>query len=554
MCAHLIRRDENTQPQRTKEQAAPVRALYVDGDGAQVPDSLPPPTAVVRSSPSRDQFWWQLTHSIEPERAEALNKRLAYAMGADRSGWDLTQLLRPPGTPNRKYPDAPPVQLAMIDDALAYDPDELERILPEAPARSTVSIVANSDDPPVRLDADAMEWWTGKRKTANRSDTLWAVARDLARAGAMPHTIAAAIQNRDETFYPEDPKYGDRPEMYLQTAIRATEKVMAEEKPATDPDVGIGGDAETIQSAPDCADRVQALEAKVERLQTTLRSEREARKRGEETWSRSWAVIRNKHLRPGEKVGILATLFIVESTAQDSSRVDDAGRVITCRAAIADVGGVGVNTITRAVDRAAEWGLIQKDVVPVWKDVTDTDTGEIQTRKQTEWRLRLNAEPRAIMETLATFEPPDTTPRQGGKRERKVCPAHPHAATHWIGYCEVCANENDEKWEYPLGTVTDQPLEVDPTIQVEQLNPDADSVDSVPRATRLNSCPAPATDSPGSNGQTRPAIHPEYLPSQCHACKRTMFKRTADKRWLCATCHPPGPAETVVDTRAYAAN
>ncbi len=60
-----------------------------------------------------------------------MNRRLALAMGGDRSGWDLTQLLRPPGTHNHKYPDAPLVVLREITGA-AYDPDELDRLLPLA--------------------------------------------------------------------------------------------------------------------------------------------------------------------------------------------------------------------------------------------------------------------------------------------------------------------------------------------------------------------------------------------------------------------------------------
>lgn len=105
-CAHLL-----TGRRRVKENAAPVAALYVDGDGAKVPKDLPQPTLTVESSPGRHQFYWRLTRPIPPEKAEDLNKRLAYAMGADKSGWDLTQLLRPPGTRNHKYArvhDEPP--------------------------------------------------------------------------------------------------------------------------------------------------------------------------------------------------------------------------------------------------------------------------------------------------------------------------------------------------------------------------------------------------------------------------------------------------------------
>jgi hypothetical protein len=97
-CSHLL-----TGRRRTKEYAAPMTSLYVDGDGATVPEGMLQPTLTVESSPGRQQFYWRLTRPIPPTKAEELNRRLAYAMGADKTGWDLTQLLRPPGAKNFKY-------------------------------------------------------------------------------------------------------------------------------------------------------------------------------------------------------------------------------------------------------------------------------------------------------------------------------------------------------------------------------------------------------------------------------------------------------------------
>jgi len=131
-CAHLL-----TKRRRIKENAALILAAYVDGDGAQPGPGVPPPTAVVESSPGRQQFYWRFTKAIDPERAEQINRRLAYAMSADKSGWDLTQVLRGPGCRNWKYTPAPRVEIISIEDALAYDPDELERILPQLPAEAT---------------------------------------------------------------------------------------------------------------------------------------------------------------------------------------------------------------------------------------------------------------------------------------------------------------------------------------------------------------------------------------------------------------------------------
>src|SRR4051812_10931064 len=43
-CAHRL-----TGKQRTKGNAAPLLASYVDGDGAPIPPGMPQPTAIVRS-------------------------------------------------------------------------------------------------------------------------------------------------------------------------------------------------------------------------------------------------------------------------------------------------------------------------------------------------------------------------------------------------------------------------------------------------------------------------------------------------------------------------
>jgi hypothetical protein len=125
-CAHLL-----TARRRLKTNAAPLTACYVDGDGAKPAANMPRPTAIVISSPGREQYWWRLSRPAEPEEGEDLNRKLAYAMSADLSGWDLTQLLRVPGTRNHKYPDAPLVELTHLTKDF-YDPVELAAALPPA--------------------------------------------------------------------------------------------------------------------------------------------------------------------------------------------------------------------------------------------------------------------------------------------------------------------------------------------------------------------------------------------------------------------------------------
>jgi hypothetical protein len=134
-CAHLL-----TGRRRTKENAAPVVALWADADGP-IPPGAPEPTAIVETSPGHAHLFWRLRSPVCPQKAEQLNRRLTAAVGADRSGWDLTQLLRPPGTLNRKYETTPEVRLVKLDQETSYHPRELEMALPhvgDAPAAPTV--------------------------------------------------------------------------------------------------------------------------------------------------------------------------------------------------------------------------------------------------------------------------------------------------------------------------------------------------------------------------------------------------------------------------------
>jgi hypothetical protein len=228
-CAHLL-----SGKRRVKANAAKMTALYVDGDGAQVPAELPAPTAIVQSSPGREQFWWRLKEPIAPEVGEQLNKRLAYAMDADKSGWDLTQLLRVPGTRNYKYPAAPEVQLRHLDPATAYRAEWLDEMLPPLPAPSPTLMLASPGGPPVRLTGHALQRWRGEEAdntdsgAVDRSDSLFHIALDLACAGATYVPIIAAMRERDVALgwrkYTErsdaEDRYGEIAQKALEYAAR----------------------------------------------------------------------------------------------------------------------------------------------------------------------------------------------------------------------------------------------------------------------------------------------------------------------------------------------
>jgi hypothetical protein len=67
LCAHLL-----TEKRRIMENAAPLCALYVDGDGAYPCDGLPQPIAIIEFSPGRPQMWWRLDSEVPPETGRIL--------------------------------------------------------------------------------------------------------------------------------------------------------------------------------------------------------------------------------------------------------------------------------------------------------------------------------------------------------------------------------------------------------------------------------------------------------------------------------------------------
>src|SRR5258706_10966359 len=80
---------------RKKEDVSKCTALWADLDECS-PDLLQVPASiVVQSSSGRWQALWRLADPLEPYEAESICMRIAYfhaENGADRSGWDLTQL------------------------------------------------------------------------------------------------------------------------------------------------------------------------------------------------------------------------------------------------------------------------------------------------------------------------------------------------------------------------------------------------------------------------------------------------------------------------------
>ncbi len=95
-----------SERRRNKEHVTVTTCAWADLDSCP-PEKLDVEASIcVESSPGRYQAYWIFEKRVDPDDAEDISRRIAYRHaehGADKSGWDLTQLLRVPYTYNYKY-------------------------------------------------------------------------------------------------------------------------------------------------------------------------------------------------------------------------------------------------------------------------------------------------------------------------------------------------------------------------------------------------------------------------------------------------------------------
>ena len=111
-----------TDPWRDKTAVKSVNLLWADLDEVdprKVEKRLRPSVAW-ESSPGRFAALWVLDKFIPADQAEKLNRRLTYHLGADKGGWDITQVLRVPGSRNYKYEGAPSGKLLWNKQQVVY--------------------------------------------------------------------------------------------------------------------------------------------------------------------------------------------------------------------------------------------------------------------------------------------------------------------------------------------------------------------------------------------------------------------------------------------------
>ncbi len=170
-----------SEARRLKDYAVLPKLLWADLDEADPSEMSPMPSIAIQSSPGRFVGLWILNKTVN----EDLNRRLTYHVGGDPGGWDITQVLRIPGTSNYKYESTPRVKV-LWSDGPTYTMDEIEGVLPadvkvEPSFGEAVRIYKRYEK---HLSVFARrELLKGKPKKGKRSEILWRLNKEMLEAG-----------------------------------------------------------------------------------------------------------------------------------------------------------------------------------------------------------------------------------------------------------------------------------------------------------------------------------------------------------------------------------
>lgn len=169
-----------SKPERLKKYAVTPSILWADLDEVDPREIKLKPSIAIESSPGRFVGLWV----VEGEWSETTNQRLTYYLGADKGGWDLTQVLRVPGTTNYKYESTPRVRL-LWSDGPKYQIKQIEKQLPK---EEEVKEVGDAKEVYKRHEKDFPHWLrreliNGKPTQGKRSEMIWKLQNTLIECG-----------------------------------------------------------------------------------------------------------------------------------------------------------------------------------------------------------------------------------------------------------------------------------------------------------------------------------------------------------------------------------
>lgn len=186
----------------------------------------PEPTVVLETSPGRWHGFWRAPMPMDPARAEEISRQIAYAHhreGADLGGWDLTQVLRIPGTRNHKYEGNPVVLLKRCDTKPI--PWSAFATLPPAPKKRDSATPTTDDDgtPPIPLKGFDLENWQ-KTEVQDRSAWAMSMVSTLKDNGLSDRLVEVALANHPIYLAKAREKWGNKESLIYDDIRRCVQR------------------------------------------------------------------------------------------------------------------------------------------------------------------------------------------------------------------------------------------------------------------------------------------------------------------------------------------
>lgn len=118
---------------RRKDNIQWLGVAYADADLAAPESFKVKPSIIVETSPHRTHLYWLLANPSTPEEIARSGQVIAHTHadeGCDTGGWDLTQLLRVPGTTNNKPTLDKPHRARALVEGMIYATEDIHKAYP----------------------------------------------------------------------------------------------------------------------------------------------------------------------------------------------------------------------------------------------------------------------------------------------------------------------------------------------------------------------------------------------------------------------------------------
>jgi len=182
---------------KSSVKATNVAWVEFDGNISEFKD-IPEPSVIVQSS-TKDHLhcYWKIPVATG-DAVEEINRRLTYYLGADSSGWDANQVLRPPNTLNWKGIASKPVTLVKADVGLEYSFEKFDKAPVVKQPIETIEYGQLVEVEGLKLPEELAEL-VFKRKPllGKRSSFLTALAYTLAEHGYNQLQIVSCLYEAD---------------------------------------------------------------------------------------------------------------------------------------------------------------------------------------------------------------------------------------------------------------------------------------------------------------------------------------------------------------------